>query len=88
MIAVYPAKPYLLVRWVRRRAFHERNLKRITKWPDQLRTVPGKYRTTRSTSRADDRRRRARDDGFFDGYGPTATTSSQRRGNELIARST
>jgi hypothetical protein len=39
IVGSYPDKPYLLVRFLRRRAFHERRIKRLAKYPDQLRTI-------------------------------------------------
>lgn len=85
IVTDYPAKPYQVIRLVRRRAFHTRNLKRLTKWPDQLRTVAGKYRYDDiwelEQRIGDDAREH---DGFFDGYGPDGYYLVQASGNDAI----
>jgi hypothetical protein len=81
----YPAKPYVVIRLVRRRAFHTKNLTRLTKWPDQLRTIPGKFAYDDiwdlELKIGDDARAR---DGFFDGYGRDGYYVSQASGNDAI----
>ena len=70
LVADYPAKPYLLVRWTKRRALHARELKRLARRPDEIRTVDAVHAVDEFYATADRINDDARaGDGFLDGYG-------------------
>jgi hypothetical protein len=85
LVAKYPAKPYQVIRLVHHRAFHTKNLKRLTKWPGQLRTEPGKYPYDAiwelEQQIGDDAREH---DGFFAGYGRDGYYVYQASGNDAL----
>jgi hypothetical protein len=70
LVADYPAKPYLLVRLTKRLTFHTRELKRLARRPDEIRTVRAvhavdEFYATAGRINADANA----GDGFIDGYG-------------------
>jgi hypothetical protein len=83
LVADYPAKPYLLVRLLRRREVHERRLKRLAEYPDQLRTqlssVQRDWFYDLPQHIGDDA---GLTDGFFDGYGRDGIYFVQAEGDE------
>lgn len=84
LVADYPAKPYVLVRFLRRLAFHEKRLKRVAKYPGLLRiersTVQRDVFYELPLHIGDDARELG--DGFFDGYGRDGFFLAQADGDE------
>jgi hypothetical protein len=70
VVADYPAKPYLLVRLTKRLALHTRELRRIARRPDEIRTVRAVHAVDEFYATADRINEDASaGDGFLDGYG-------------------
>jgi len=70
VVADYPAKPYLLIRLTKRIRFHTRELKKLARRPDEIRTVKAVHTADELYETADRINQDAlAGDGFLDGYG-------------------